>query len=87
MVEMLSEFHRMMLLSLVRALRVRCSLLAPALGICHILTSFRRVVMNIDLQWGDIKDDDTVISIAKEIMEKAVTLGKVEWFRTSFPHQ
>ncbi len=43
--------------------------------------------MNIDLQWGDIKDDDTVISIAKEIMEKAVALGKVEWFRTSFPHQ
>lgn len=57
------------------------------LGICHILTSFRRVVMNIDLQWGDIKDDDTVISIAREIMEKAVALAKVKWFRTSFPHQ
>jgi hypothetical protein len=86
MVEMLSEFHRKMLLSLVRGLPACCSLLAPALGIFHILTRFRRVVMNIDLQWSDIKDDDTVISIAREIMEKAVALGKVEWFRTSFPH-
>lgn len=38
--------------------------------------------MNIDLQWGDIKDDDMVISIAKEIIDKAVALGKVEWSRT-----
>ncbi len=43
----------------------------------EVLTSLHCVVMAIDLQWGDIKDDDEVISIAQGIIDKAVALGKV----------
>ena len=35
--------------------------------------------MNLDLAWSDTQDDNTVIGIAKGIIDKAVALGKVDW--------